>query len=272
MDSLRRRFHSFRGTLFLLDLRVEEHSFMSFYKNRFAKMITGVAVVTVTLAMGTSAFAVERSLAGVTLGSKASLVLQKYGNPTRISVGTVSATVSVPNQPSTQPAPGANPYLQPMKVEGLGDAYNPFATGPYGIPPAGGLPPIGGMNAPGSMPGGGMPQPGQPQQQIVTQQEVTWTYEFTKGTASGDTVEFIVSEGGLITQITVGGATSWSLSKTSKGVKLGADYKYVLLKYGYPEGHAYVGKFLRVSYVDKHRVMFTFLNRKVVGITIALPD
>lgn len=104
--------------------------------------------------------------------------------------------------------------------------------------------------------------------QTISQEEVTWTYDLPNGI----TLEFIVTEE-IITQITVGGVGPWGLSKTRTGVQLGDTYKLVLWVYGYPENQRYIGKFLRVSYVNKHRVLFTFLENKLVGVTIAMvPD
>jgi hypothetical protein len=100
----------------------------------------------------------------------------------------------------------------------------------------------------------------------LRQEEVTWTYDLPNGI----TLEFIVTDG-TITQITVGGEGPWGLSKTRTGLQLGDTYKLVLWVCGYPtEPQKYVRRFLRVSYIDKNRALFTFLNKKLVGVTIAL--
>jgi hypothetical protein len=118
----------------------------------------------------------------------------------------------------------------------------------------------------------GFPGAEQQQQVVLVEQEVTWTYDLQDGT----TVEFIISGSGRVIQITVGGDRPFTLSKTSKGIKLGSYYKDVIFNYGYPESHSYVGRFLRASYAEDHRVVFTFYGpgaqevKKVVGITIAL--
>ncbi len=114
----------------------------------------------------------------------------------------------------------------------------------------------------------GMPgQPGQTPGRagILSQEEVTWTYDLP----SGITLEFILTDG-KITQITAGGVGPWVASKTRTGLELGDTYKLVLWVMGYPESQKYSGRFLRVSYVNSNRVLYTFLNKKVVGITIAL--
>lgn len=226
------------------------------------------------------AFAVEMTLAGIKLSSGASVVLKKYGNPTRVTVGTVA-------MPSTQPAAAQPAGAMPAPGgPGYAGALNPLAamTGYYAaaagqLDGAGGPPPmlpgLPGLPAPGAgmsgMPGlpGLPPVPGSPDQQnqaTVVEQQVTWTYDMPDGI----TLEFIVSETGRIVQITVGGDRPFALSRTSKGIKLGNYYKDVIFKYGYPESHSYAGRFLRTSYADKHRCVFTFLGKKLVGITIAL--
>lgn len=135
------------------------------------------------------------------------------------------------------------------------------------MPSLPGLPGFG-MGVP-TLPGAGGPTDasGLPGQQApAIEQQVTWTYDLSDGT----TVEFIISETGHVVQITVGGERPFALSRTSKDIRLGNTYKDVVLRYGYPEGHSNAGRFLRASYADKHRCVFTFLGKKLVGITIAL--
>jgi hypothetical protein len=121
-----------------------------------------------------------------------------------------------------------------------------------------------GLPGQGTFPG--VPGTEQQAQPVLFEQEVTWSYDLPDGT----TVEFIISGNGRVIQITVGGDQPYALSKTSKGIKLGNNYKDVILKYGYPEYQIHVGRFLRASYADKQRCVFTFLNNKLVGVTIAL--
>jgi len=232
-----------------------------------------------TFALGSESFGYEMRLAGLQLGRPAITVLKKYGNPTRISVGTVAVSATLQTPASQAPRGTYNPYnpYNPygsfagsggVAEGGLAPA-SPFA--PELAPPApGALPPLPGIGGP-PMPGGTpAPTPGASGQQTatITEQEVTWTYDLPGGV----TLEVIVAEGGIITQITVGGAAKWAASKTSRGIQLNSTYKDVLYKYGYPEAHTQAGRFLRVSYVDKHRCMFTLLNKRVVGITIALAE
>jgi hypothetical protein len=228
---------------------------------------TAAAAICVALVFGvsTAALAVEMSLAGIKLSRPAVDVLKKYGNPTRVTVGTLSIpSAGSESAPGGMPVPGATSYPVPT-----GTSYPGFGIEPGAAPVLPGLPgmPMPGMTIPG-MPGQGMPGT-QTVQPAITEQQVTWTYDLPNGI----TVEFIISETGSVVQITVGGDQPFASSRTSKGTKLGSNYKEVIFKYGYPEGQSYAGRFLRVSYADRHRVVFTLLGKKVVGITIALkPD
>lgn len=197
----------------------------------------------------------ESSLAGIRLGRPAKEILARWGNPTRITLGAVQGEA-----PESQP-PSSIPYTAP---------------GGLNMPElelGGRLPSLPGLPAPGSLapglstglPSATPPSTGGGESASLRQEEVTWTYDLPNGI----TLEFIITEG-TITQITVGGVGPWSGSKTRMGLQLGDTYKLVLWVAGYPESQKYVGRFLRVSYVEKSRVLFTFLDRKVVGVTIAL--
>ncbi len=232
------------------------------------------------------ALAVERTLAGIKLGSAAASVLKRFGNPTRITVGSTAVGINatgpvvpggptVPGMTPAGPMPaGPTPGGALAAAGGFAQSYSNYlnnamgATGNDQLPPLPGLTPPGmgtsglpGMPAMPGMPGGS--QTGQP---ILTEEQVTWTYDLTNGT----TLEFIISENGKVIQITVGGEQAYTGSKTSKGIKLGSYYKDVIFKYGYPERQEKVGRFIRASYADKDRVVFTFLGKKLVGVTIAL--
>lgn len=211
-----------------------------------ASMIKGSAVVSGRAFYKSSV--PENSLAGIRLGRQAKEILARWGNPSRITVGQAQGEVAV------SPTMGGPAYTPPS-----GGQYNPLATG---------LSAVGGMLGLPQLPGLGQspqPMPQTPATQVLTEEEVTWTYDLTNGI----TLEFIITDG-LITQITVGGSEPWGLSRTRTGIQLGDTYKLVLWVGGYPESQKYVGRFLRVSYVNKNRALFTFLNKKLVGITIAM--
>ncbi len=205
----------------------------------------------------------EDSLAGIRLGRPAKEILAKWGNPSRITVGTTVSEVQQPGMPPTDSGPayippgGAtlpSPYPMPGSSNSLMDL--PGLPGLPGPSPSYGSPAQ-------NLPGTGTQTGGTTQ--VLTQEEVTWTYDLQNGI----TLEFIITDG-LVTQITVGGVGPWSLSKTRTGLQLGDTYKLVLWVCGYPEKQSYVGRFLRVSYVNKSRALFTFLDKKLVGVTIAL--
>ncbi len=205
----------------------------------------------------------ENMLAGIRLGRPANSILARWGNPTRITVGTATVAADAGAMPAAG-MPGPQ-YTPP------GGGYMGMGTpGMMGMPgPA--LPSLPGLPAPGMygqpMPGTGTPENlGGSSSTSLSQEEVTWTYDLQDGI----TLEFIITDG-IITQITVGGQGPWGLSKTRTGIQLGDTYKLVLWVNNFPkEPQKYVGRFLRVSYIDKNRTLFTFLNKKLVGITIAL--
>ena len=239
--------------------RSKEYAQMSICSRATLKLALLIALI-VTFSICSGAFAYERTLAGLQLGRPALTCLHKYGDPSRISVGIVSLSTTV--QAPMQMAPtqqSYNPY-----GGGQVAPFNPFGED-FAAPQGSALPQLPGIGGP---PGSPAMVPGTLQTATITQQEVTWTYDL----AGGVTLEVIVSEGGLITQITVGGAATWKASRTSLGIQLNSTYKDILYRYGYPEAHTQAGRFLRVSYVDKHRCMFTLLSKKVVGITIALAE
>lgn len=215
----------------------------------------------------------EDSLAAIRLGRPAKEVLMRWGNPSRITVGTTESqgpstgTPNTPGIPYTPPQTnvfggGFSAGVNVNQAASMLGLQNP----PMGAP--GALPPYPGLNAPGMAPppGAMVGQPGSTgQTSMLTSEEVTWTYDLQNGI----TLEFIITDG-LVTQITVGGQGPWGLSKTRTGLQLGDTYKLVLWVCGYPENQKYAGRFLRTSYVNKSRALYTFLNRRLVGITIAM--
>lgn len=209
----------------------------------------------------------EDSLGGIKLGRKAVEILTKWGNPSRITVGTTHAQVtdvSNPTQPGVPyvaPAPNSNNNPYAALAESLSNAIN-SGTGSAGKPALPSLPELGAPSS--NLPSVGQPGPSG-HTQTLTQEEVTWTYDLPNGI----TLEFIITEG-IITQITVGGVGPWGDSRTRTGLQLGDTYKLALYVSGYPESQNYVGRFLRVSYVNRNRALFTFLKNKLVGITIAM--
>lgn len=209
----------------------------------------------------------EDALGGIRLGRPAKEVLARWGNPTRITVG-ITESMGAPQGGTPVPVMPGIPYTPPQTgtfgslAAGVNDAAR--MIGRVNPPMGGGLPALPGIDAPGTtMPPladttGGTAS-------VLTSEECTWTYDLQNGI----TLEFILTDG-LVTQITVGGQGPWGLSKTRTGLQLGDTYKLVLWVCGYPESQKYAGRFLRLSYVNKSRVLYTLLNKKIVGVTIAM--
>jgi len=240
----------------------------------------GLAVVSISI-LSAAVGAAEIQLDKVKLGSTATSVIARYGNPQEIRVGGASMqsqnTVGAPGMPVMPgmpdiPMTGGAGNL-PLNV--MGGPPGMHTTIPFGgvvpsapaAPGGGGMPGLPGMpGMPGGMPG--MPSAVTPGTTETTQSgppEVTWVYKFSKG----KTLEILINPEGVVVQIAAYGA-AWPDVHTSKGTRLGSTYKDILAKYGYPESHEQIGTELRVKYQEKHRVVFTMLGNVCVGITIAL--
>lgn len=231
------------------------------------RAIVALMVFVFVFGVSVTVFAVERNLAGIKLGSPAETVLKKYGNPTRVTtpqpVAAANANPAAGGQLQSQQTGGVMlPGMAGSAMNQMGQTYQGYANEALGGG-SGSLPGLPGLPMPGgSAPGTPGTQPNQP----AAEQTVTWTYDLQDGT----TLEFSISESGRVIQITVGGDQPFALSKTSKGIKLGSYYKDVIFKYGYPEKQQTVGgRFLMAKYTDKHRCLFIFLEKKLVGITVA---
>ncbi|MFQ3548240.1 MAG: hypothetical protein SNJ70_00640 [Armatimonadota bacterium] len=207
----------------------------------------------------------EATLAGIRLGRNANDILIKWGNPTRITIGASRITApALSSGPAFTPAMGGGfgmPGGIGATMQGLQNMYSSALAGDFsaGPPP---LPTF--TNPAATLPAVTQPS-AEPQPETQVQDEITWTYDLPNGI----TLEFVITQG-IITQITVGGRGPWSLSKTRTGLQLGDTYKLVLWVNGYPETQNYVGRFLSVGYINQNRALFTFLNNKLVGVTIAM--
>lgn len=206
----------------------------------------------------------EDVLAGIRLGRPAREVLAKWGNPSRITIGITRSQAAQQNAPVVAGIPYTPPQTN-IFGSGLQAGVNQAAAmlGLQNQP----LPALPGMNPPGVNPPAAaeVAPTVQSGPSTITSEEVTWTYDLPNGI----TLEFIITDG-LVTQITVGGQGPWALSKTRTGLQLGDTYKLVLWVCGYPENQRYASRFLRVSYVNRSRALYTFLNKRLVGVTIAM--
>ncbi|MDO8684162.1 MAG: hypothetical protein Q7N50_11840 [Armatimonadota bacterium] len=237
---------------------------------RMTKTFMFLSMVALVIGVTTEAMALERQLVGVSLGAPMTTVLKKYGNPKMVLIGAASAS----GTPGVAIGPGSEAQ-RPSALTGMASSMSEvrsMAKGSVGSPYAG----LGVGLGPGALPGlssvGGMPgAPGgaaDPNASASGAEDIRWTYEIPKG----PTLEFIVNQG-VIAQITASGSKPWPGSKTSKGVGLCDNYMKVLLTYGYPDKQEYVGRYLRVSYLQRSNIVFTLRDSStVVGITIGLKD
>lgn len=246
-----------------LQQSLEEQPVMIYKRSLVTRAAVYIGSVALVLSVSVSAMALERQLAGVSLGSGVKTVLNKYGTPTRIVIGSSQQTAAPSGVPGMAPTPTMGGEMGGMRD------LSPFAGLGAGLGP-GALP---GLSSVGGPPGSGLSPmpvgPGGSGEQQPASDEIRWTYDLPK---NGPTVEFIVDDG-LVSQITVTASKAWAPAKTTKGVKIGDDYKTVLLKYGYPDKQEYVGRYLRVGYLQRSNIMFTLRDSKtVVGITIGLKE
>ncbi|MCL6519728.1 MAG: hypothetical protein K6T99_07840 [Armatimonadetes bacterium] len=211
-----------------------------------------IVVLVISTSFAYAAEVKELQLAGIRLGRSALSIIQKYGNPTEIRVGST-------RQAATDTGAGSPFGTAEGPPPGMGGASNPFAA-LEGPPPSAGGSSASGQSSPfqGSTGGKANKQ---------SAPEVTWIYRFPKN----HTLEFIINPDGIVIQIAAFGV-DWPGIGTSKGIKLGSTYKDVIMKYGYPESHQKSGMQMVTKYIEKNRVAFTFLGKTVVGITIALWD
>lgn len=210
------------------------------------------AIVLLSLVMS-AATAAELQLAGIRLGRSALTVIQKYGNPTDVRVGAAAHTqAGTPGAPAAPAMPGMPMEAPPGGLPGMPAA--PMEAPPTGMPAAPGMPDM-------------MANPFGQTQQRQGPPEITWVYKFPKN----KTLEFIISPDGRVVQISAFGV-EWPGVATSKGIRLGQTYKDVIMAYGFPESHARSGVELLARYPEKHRAVFTFVGKSLVGITIALMD
>ncbi|MCX6344351.1 MAG: hypothetical protein NT018_04670 [Armatimonadetes bacterium] len=214
----------------------------------------------------------EVTLAKVTLGRSTNEVLARWGDPTTVTVGVKQTDGAATENPGGGPVytPPAGAATDPYgaitagvnaAADRLGRMNPPMGGAPYG----GGLPPLPGMTTPGA----GIPGLGDPTsaKNNLDEDEVCYTYKL-KGKGA-ITLDFVINNG-IVTQITASGTGPWPYSKTKTGLQLGDTYALTLWVCGTPEDQKNNGKYLQVSYAQRNRSVYTFLNKKLVGVTIAL--
>ena len=155
---------------------------------------------------------------------------------------------------------GGGPPVLPQVGGGAG------MPGGYGGPAGYGSP-----GGPGGMPGGPGGGYGDTGQGVQTVTGVSNGAEWLYKRPNGVVMSFIINEDGRVAQISVSGR-QYSAARTAKGLTLGNDYKRVLGAYGWP-GRQLVGPYYVEAYYTKnHHAAFTFVDGKLVRITIALAD
>jgi len=174
--------------------------------------------------------------------------------------------------------PGGPSYGAPGGMPG--GMMGPAAGGSSGGPPV--LPPVaGGSGGPGGMPGYGGPAGGKGGPGLMDNSESTqnpnaitgvsngaeWIYKRPKGV----TMSFVINEDGRVAQISVSGKT-FAAARTARGVSLGNEYRRVLGTYGWPARQMVGPYYVEAYYTKNHHAAFTFVDGKLVRITIALAD
>lgn len=223
----------------------------------------------------TAASRIERSLAGVKLGTRISTLMRSatFNNPTQITVGGVSGSAAgdagglaaggfgmgagmTPGSPF--PAAAGSPFPG-------GSQPSPFlSSGPTpmpGMPSGMALPGIGA----GTFPGMGSPDAGTADQGGAL--AMTYLYRPFRG-IKGFTLEIQADEDGRVVQL-IGTSLAPCGVYTARGIGFGSSYARVIQAYGWPESQVMNGEFLQMSYQEKAHVAFQLLNKKVARIVVA---
>lgn len=218
----------------------------------------------------------ERALAGVRIGSRGITVLQRFGEPTAVTIGQAApdqnaaggfgATSAPSGYGGPSPYPTSNPYASGPSA---------YRAGPGALPPAGGAGPYGpgGGAGPYGPGGGSAPAFGSTNGDAGTEQDfstrlITWTYRYPK---QGIVLDFQLDEDGRVVQIVATGLRPTSMVRTARGVTFGDSYSKVLKLYGFPESQSQPGSgsVVMADYRNRARVAFQFINLKVARIVVA---
>ena len=216
---------------------------------------------------------IERSLAGIRIGTRATALVKAIGQPTRIELGAGTGSTGggmdagfgtgfdsgfAPAMPSPiggMPMPGGPPMAGGPPIGPPMPGASPFPSGgsPFGLPQPGASP--FGPAGPGEM--------GDASGQLA----VTYVYENFRG-KRGFTMHIQIDEDGRVVQI-VGTSLNPVGVATSRGIGFGTRYSTVLGRYGWPQAHTAAGNFIQASYQDTAHVAFQFLDGKVARIVVA---
>jgi len=271
---------------------------------------TGIAVaglLTLSIVPSFAAPRAERELLGIRIWNKFSDVLSRYGQPTRIENGLVTASGSMGAEagggtPGIPGAPGAVGGGSMMSGGGgkMGGMSMPGMPGMGGAMMSGGGGRPGGMSMPGmgmmsggggrpgmmgggkgddggmsGMPGMGMPGMGMPgmggAQSEDSEARSTWIYQ--RGPISNF---FVFNKDGRVIQIETSGL-SGSSAVTGRGVKLGDPVAKVYNQYGWTGKVAKSGTSTSLDFTRESHAAFLVQDMKakgpiVVGMTVTLLD
>ena len=260
---------------------------------RIALTTTAVAAFASMAGTLSAASGPERSLAGIPIFAPGAQVTRKFGNPSRILVGGVSAATAgggasagggggypggggggYPGGGGGYPGGGGGgggriggPMAESASSGGGGGTLPGFGGYPGGG--GGGYPGGGGGGYPGGgggYPGGGGGGADASGAALPGRQTVTLIYDRPLG---GD-LEFTISPDKRVVQIRETGYSG--AYGTARGIKLGTKYSQVIARYGYQENTTIAGSIINIDYKDTLHCGFQFLDQKLVGIIVAAPD
>jgi hypothetical protein len=250
-----------------------------------------VTIVVSALALCVTASAVEVQLAGIRLGQHSLHILQVYGQPDCVILGSTGpGAISTGGGGGAAAAAGPSAGAPPEGPAGGGEGM--AAAGPAGSPPgipSGGPGPSGGEGAPATAAFGGAPTAGggapsgtrfarsvdvpdwaSVLRTPMTTKETMWCYR--RGDVS---LAFILDRDGYVVGILVAGKRcDWArtaLGEPHRSVKLGDSFKTVIDRYGYPASGGPASGFSRdvtLNYGYDNNIEFWFTDMKVSRIFI----
>ncbi len=204
------------------------------------------ALVALLICWSAAAQAAEVQLVGIRLGQHAINILDVYGNPDGVVVGS-GEEITTAQAPPGMGAPGGAEMMGPpggMGMEMGGGA--PPGGEMMGMPPAGGPEEMGAMpgeampGAPGAAAGGAgaqvapFPRWGLPVWVTMREGEVEWIYR--KGPV---VMGFVLDEFGYVVVVAVAGEkcdyARTAMWRPHEYVQLGDSFKRVIYRYGWPD-------------------------------------
>ncbi|HEY3268496.1 MAG TPA: hypothetical protein VGM37_16365 [Armatimonadota bacterium] len=206
---------------------------------------------------------VERSLAGIRLGTRATTLLKLFPHP-QVEMGSGSGATTDSSNPfgGSSEFGGATSGMPPMPgMPTPGGPPSPFPTSSgMALPMPGGNPfgpTAGGATATDQ---NGAPTDAGP--------AVTYVYKNFRKIQNVD-VMVQLDEDSRVIQIIATSPKSVPSIITARGLSFGATYDSVVARYGWPESHVQSGNFLQLNYQESAHVAFQLLDGKVRRIVVA---